>query len=213
MYNTILLDLDGTLTDPGVGITNSIMYALKKWNIEVKDRTELYKFIGPPLHESYMKYYNFTEEDSFKAVEDYREYFREKGIYENELYPGIEDMLTVLKAKGKKIVLATSKPEEFAIKILKYFEIYDYFDFIAAASMDGARSKKADVIEYAIKNADIDVKNAVMIGDREYDIFGAAKHNMDSIGVLYGYGNYDELKCAGATHIVEKVENIVSLVK
>ena len=108
MYEYILFDLDGTLTDPGIGITNSVAYALKRWNIEVEDRRSLYRFIGPPLADSFEMYYGFSREEALRAMEVYREYFREKGLYENEVYPGVEKLLQVLKEQGKTLVLATS---------------------------------------------------------------------------------------------------------
>lgn len=212
MYQTILFDLDGTLTNPGSGITNSVAYALKKWNIEIADKTTLYKFIGPPLQESFEKYYHFSEEEAKQAVAYYREYFKDKGLYENEIYSGIKELLCELKISGRTLILATSKPEEFAIRILQYFDIEQYFDYVAGASMDGVRSKKVDVIAYALEKANItECKKAIMIGDREYDIKGAQHFGMDSIGVLYGYGNYEELSDAGATYIVEDVGEILTL--
>ena len=146
MLKYIFFDLDGTLTDPGIGITNSVMYALNKFGIDVADRTSLYNFIGPPLLYSFQTFYGFSEADSAKAVQYYREYFRVTGLYENEVYAGIPELLTELKSRGYKLVLATSKPEEFAVEILKHFNLYDYFDFAAGATMDSTRSKKADVI-------------------------------------------------------------------
>ena len=118
MYDTILFDLDGTLTDPGLGITNSVAYALKRYGIEVQDRKSLYSFIGPPLSDSFMKYYGFSEEKAMEAIGVYREYFRDKGLYENEVYEGIRELLEKIKDSGRKIVLATSKPEEFSVRIL-----------------------------------------------------------------------------------------------
>ena len=212
MYQNILFDLDGTLTDPGIGITNSVAYALKKWNIEVADRSELYKFIGPPLHESFKQFYQFTDEQSEQAIEYYREYFREKGMYENEVYDGIENMLIELKARNKNMIVATSKPEEFAVNILKHFHLDGYFDFIAGATMDGSRSKKADVILYAMKHCGIqDLSSTVMVGDREQDIIGATQVGIASVGVLFGYGSYEELHEAGATYIAENVENVLNI--
>ena len=212
MYDIILFDLDGTLTDPGIGITNSVAHALAHWNIEVKDRAELYKFIGPPLSDSFMRYYGFSEEDAIHAIAVYREYFSVKGLYENEVYPGIPELLSALKAAGKTVVLATSKPEGFAVEILRHFGLYDYFDIIAGASMDESRNKKADVIAYAIsqmKNPDL--SRMIMIGDREHDILGAKQIGIDSIGVLYGYGDRPEHEKAGTTYIAEKVEDILPL--
>ena len=141
MYDFILFDLDGTLTDPGVGITNSVAYALRKWGIEVEDRKELYTFIGPPLSASFAKYYGFSEEDSLKCVDYYREYFGDIGIFENEVYDGIHDLLTHLKETGKTLVLATSKPEQYAKRILEHFDLAKYFDYVSGASMDESRNK------------------------------------------------------------------------
>lgn len=214
MYGVVLFDLDGTLTDPGIGITNSVAYALRKWGIEPPPRTELFKFIGPPLADSFSKFYGFSPEDAEKSVEYYREYFRDRGLYENEIYPGAEAMLKALKAGGRKVVLATSKPEEFAKRILEYFHIDGYFDFVAGASMDSSRNKKGDVIAYALRDAKItDLKNVVMVGDREHDILGARENGLDCIGVLFGYGSREELKAAGATHIAEKMEDILKIIQ
>lgn len=212
MYKYILFDLDGTLTDPGIGITNAVMYALKKFNIEVNDRTELYKFIGPPLFDSFEKYYGLSKEESQLAVQYFREYFKPYGLYENTVYDGIEGMLSELKAKGFSLLLATSKPEAFAIEILKHFKLDKYFDFIAGATMDEKRVKKADVIAYALESMGItDLPSAIMIGDREHDVLGAKAVGLESIGVLYGYGDLEELQTAGATYIAEKPEAIMQI--
>jgi len=213
MYHTILFDLDGTLTDPGEGITNSVAYALEKWKIHVEDRTRLYPFIGPPLKDSFMDFYAFPEEKAEQAVAYYREYFRDRGIFENKVYEGVEDMLKTLKASGRKILLATSKPEEFAVRILEHFHLAAYFDFIGGASMDGTRVKKADVISYALKKGKVtDLSGAVMIGDRKHDVLGAAQAGLDAIGVLYGYGDEAELREAGAVYLAKRVEDIAGLV-
>lgn len=213
MYEVILFDLDGTLTDPGIGITNSVMYSLKKYGIEVTDRTELYKFIGPPLHESYEKYYGFSEEKAKEAVEYYREYYRDKGIFENLVYDGVEDLLQKLCDAKKTLIVATSKPEEFAKRILEYFDIAKYFTYVAGANMDGTRTSKDEVILYALTAGNVsDYAKAVMIGDRKHDIIGAKKIGIDSIGVLFGYGTYEELKGAGADYIAENTEEIGSLI-
>ncbi len=213
MFVAVLFDLDGTLTDPGEGITNSVAYALNKFGIEVSDKRELYKFIGPPLKDSFMKYYGFDEEGSEKAISRYREYFRDTGIFENQVYEGVEDMLRSLHADGKRLILATSKPEEFAVRILEHFGLSKYFDVVAGASMDSSRSKKGDVIAYAISLCeDFDKDTAVMIGDREHDIIGAKENGLKSIGVLYGYGSEDELKTAGADYIVSSPIEVLSLI-
>ena len=213
MYQYIFFDLDGTLTDPGIGITNSVAYALKKWNIEVAERSELYKFIGPPLEESFRKYYGFSQEDALKAVDAYREYFSVKGLYENTIFEGTESVLQKIKESGRKVVLATSKPQEFAEIILKHFHIDGYFDHVAGATMDGTRNKKADVITYALELCgNPDKKQIVMVGDREHDIHGANANGLDSIGVLCGYGDREELANAGATYITDKIEDVWELI-
>ncbi len=208
-YHYILFDLDGTLTDPVVGITNSVMYALKKYGIEVSNRSELYKFIGPPLWDSFESYYGFSREEAKNAVEYYREYYREKGIYENSVYDGIEDLLKRLKEKNKILIVATSKPEVFAKQILVHFDIAKYFTYIAGSNLDGTRVKKGEIIKYALENCNItDLSKAIMIGDREHDIFGAKEVGISSIGVLFGYGDREELEKAGADFIVATVEDI-----
>lgn len=213
MFDTILFDLDGTLTDPGEGITNSVAYALDKYGIDVQDKRELYKFIGPPLVDSFMKYYGFDADKALQAVEYYREYFRNKGIFENEVYEGVEDMLRRLHADGKRIVLATSKPEEFALRILEHFELKKYFTVVAGASMDSSRSKKGDVIAYALSMCgNVDKSTVVMVGDREHDIIGAKENALASIGVLYGYGNEEELQNSGADFIAATPEDILKLI-
>lgn len=212
-YDVILFDLDGTLTDPGVGITNSVMYALKKYNIEVAERSSLYKFIGPPLHESFMKYYGFSDEEAAKAVAYYREYFSDTGIFENAVYEGVVDMLEALKASGYRLVLATSKPTVFANRILEHFGLASYFEYVAGANIDGSRTKKDDVIAHAIETCSLNISRTLMIGDRKHDILGAKEHGMDSVGVLYGYGDYEELKKAGADYITEKPAGIKDLLQ
>ncbi len=211
MYKTVLFDLDGTLTDPGLGITNSVAYALKKYGIEVRDREKLYSFIGPPLKDSFKKYYGFSDEKAMEAIMYYREYFSDKGIFENEVYDGIKELLRRVKESGRKIVLATSKPEKFALRILEHFELTEFFDVVAGASMDEKRNKKGDVIKYALEKGCLTPEDAVMIGDREHDVLGAQENGIDTIGVLYGYGSRDELEKAGAMHIAETVGDVYAL--
>ena len=170
MYKYILFDLDGTLTDPARGITNSVTYALNKFGIDVADKTELYKFIGPPLTDSFEKYYGFSSDEAITAVEYYREYFKPKGIYENEIYQGVPELLKALKENGKTVILATSKPEIFAIEILKYFKLDSYFDFVAGATLDKSRTKKGDVIAYALNSCNTQLKSNSK-GDTLYSLF------------------------------------------
>ena len=195
MYHTILFDLDGTLTDSGPGITNSVAYALKKWNIEEKDINVLRKFVGPPLDASFAKYYGFSKEKCVQAIQYYREYYLTKGIYENQVYDGMEELLKWLRDTGRRAIVATSKPEPSAIHVLEYFHMDSYFDIIAGATMDGSRVEKSDVIRYALDRAGIrDLSGVVLVGDRENDIQGAKANGLDSIGVLYGYGSRGELE-------------------
>lgn len=213
MYDVILFDLDGTLTDSGPGITNSVAYSLKKYGIEVSDRTELYKFIGPPLRESFEKYYGFSSEEAGRAVEYYREYYTDKGIFENAVYEGIEELLQEIQRSKKTAIVATSKPEVFAKRILEHFGIAKYFEHIVGANMDETRTKKDEVISYVLQSCDIPDKTKVlMVGDREHDVLGAKKAGIHSLGVLFGFGDYEELKNAGADYIAETVEDIYPII-
>lgn len=208
----ILFDLDGTVTDPMIGITKSVRYALNKFGIEVEDLNNLCKFIGPPLKDSFMNFYNFTEEDALKAISYYREYFSTNGLYENTVYENFEDMLIALKNDGKSLIIATSKPTVFAEKILEHFNLKKYFDFISGSNLDNTRTKKADVISYALEQQMINnMSEIIMIGDREHDIIGAKALNIESIGVLHGYGSYEELSSSGADYIVKDVSELKSL--
>lgn len=214
MYQYILFDLDGTLTNSELGITKSVQHALKKFGIEVEDRTVLRPFIGPPLGESFQVYYGLSKEESEQAIKYYRERFSVKGLYENEVYEGVEKMLQDLKESGKELILATSKPEKFTMLILEHFDLLKYFDFVAGATMDGSRGEKADVIRYALELSGIEDKSEViMIGDRKFDILGAKENGLASMGVLYGFGDREELTEAGADYIVETAEDIVKILK
>jgi len=208
-YKYILFDLDGTLTDPKEGITKSVQYALKKFNILIDDLDLLEKFIGPPLKDAFIEYYDFSEEQSFQAIEYFREYFKEKGMLQNKVYEHMEHLLIKLKELGLILIVATSKPTVFAKQILEHFNLDIYFDFIIGSNLDGTRSKKGQIISYIIDNCNItNVKEVLMVGDRKHDIIGAEENNVDSIGVIYGYGSIEELINANATYIVENVMNI-----
>lgn len=210
-YQYIFFDLDGTLTEPKVGITKSVAYALEYYGIHVEDLDTLCPFIGPPLKDSFMKYYGFDDAKAEEAVEKYREYFRPYGIYENEMYEGVDNLLKQLKECGKTIVLATSKPTVFAEIILKHFGLRSYFDCVVGSELDGTRVKKGDVIAYALEEIGVtDKSKVVMIGDRDNDILGAKGNGLDCIGVLYGHGSREELQTAGADAIVETVEELSS---
>ncbi len=212
-YDVILFDLDGTLTDPCEGITNSVAYALDKFDIHITDKKELYKFIGPPLMDSFMGFYGFSKEKAGQAKAFYREYFTEKGMLENAVYDGIEELLKSLVSAGKRLGVATSKPEPFALKILEHFGLAHYFEYIAGATLDETRSKKSDVIEYALEQLKIaDRSKVLMVGDRNFDILGARACSLDSMGVLFGYGSREELAGAGADYIAETVEDIGEII-
>ena len=213
MIEYVFFDLDGTLTDAGLGITNSVAYALKKNGIEPPPREELFKFVGPPLVDSFIKYYGFTPDGARKAVDDYREYFRDRGIFENSVYDGVVELLESLKKAGKKIVLATSKPEHFAKIVLSHFELDKYFYFVAGALMDETRTKKGDVIRFVLDSCGSPNKESViMVGDRSHDVIGAKEHEIRSIGVLYGYGSRDELVNAGADFIAATPEDVTEII-
>lgn len=211
-YDIIMFDLDGTLTEPAEGITNSIIYALKKFGIEPPERRELYKFIGPPLIQSFEEFYGFPRDKAELAVKYYREYFAEKGIFENRVFDGIPTLLQKLKEQGKRLIVATSKPQQFAERILQKFNLYCFFDYICGATMDETRTKKSEVIEYILSRLDGTGRaQIVMVGDREHDIFGATKNGIDSIGVLFGYGSRSELEAAEATYIVQTVGELTEI--
>jgi len=208
-YRYVLFDLDGTLTDPGEGITNSVAYALAKYGIAVEDKTALYAFIGPPLIDSFRKFYGFSEEQARQAVEFYREYYRDRGMFENGVYAGIEQMLEKLCNAGLTLAVATSKPEVFARQILAHYGLDGFFAFVGGSNLDGSRTKKSEVIAYVMDTLSItDRDSVIMVGDREHDIIGANKCGVASVGVTYGYGSHEELEAAGAGHIVDSVEEL-----
>ena len=212
-YKICLFDLDGTLTDPKLGITKSVRYALNSFGIDVPDLGDLIKFIGPPLWESFEGFYGFSHADADLAVAKYREYFKDTGIYENALYPGVPEMLETLKNSGKVVTLATSKPTVFAARILEYFKIDACFSCVVGSELSGERSRKSEVIRCVLDNfPHIPSREAVMIGDREHDITGAGEVGIDSIGVTYGYGSREELTAAGATALTDTIGELAGLI-
>ena len=218
MFDYILFDLDGTLTDPKLGITRSVQYALRALGIEEPSLDKLEPFIGPPLAESFREFYGREEEQVVTAGAKYRERFTDQGIYENEIYPGTARMLASLRAGGKKLAIASSKPTPFVERILDYFEIRAYFDYIIGSNMDGTRGKKEEVVEEALRQMlpagmpPAEKKAGVaMVGDRRFDIEGAREHGITSVGVSFGYAPEGELEQAGADHIVDTVEALAGL--
>lgn len=205
----ILMDLDGTITNPKDGITKSFQYALKHWGIYIEDLDTLTKYIGPPLLNTFRKGYGFSEEETIKAVEKYREYYNRQGILENVVYSGMKELLSELKQAKKSMIVATSKPEPLAVRILEHFGLAEYFQDICGAALDETRANKADVIRYALeKNKITDLSQVVMVGDRKYDVEGAKALGIKCIGVLYGFGSRQELEEAGADLIAETVEKV-----
>lgn len=204
-YGTLLFDLDGTLTDPGEGITNSIAYALERFGTVTSDRTSLYKYIGPPLIDSFERFNGFSHADAVLALGFYREYFTDRGMFENRVYDGIPEVLGKLCKHGFRLFVATSKPEPYSVKILEHFGLAQYFEQVVGSTLNETRTRKDEVIEYAAAKYGIKSESALMTGDREHDILGAKKNGIDSAGVLCGYGSREELENAGADYIFDDV--------
>ena len=207
MWNTILFDLDGTLTDSQQGIINAISYALEHFG-EHMERGELRKFIGPPLMESLPEYCGFSQEKSREVIAKFKEYYQVKGWLENAPFPGIPELLRDLKEAGRQLLVATSKPEKMAVQVLEHFELAQYFDQICGAPpQDPDTAKKADMIRNALRYAK-DTSNVVMVGDRRHDVAGAQETGLPCIGVLHGYGGREELENAGAAFIAEDMDGL-----
>lgn len=249
-FTHVLFDLDGTLTDPALGITNSVMYALKSFGIEVTDRTSLYKFIGPPLLDSFHDFYGFDAEKSRLAMKKYREYYVGEGtvrksinaghaanvaeaksageatgagratsiaeatdasrvpdnipgIFQNTVYEGLVPLLERLRASGRKLYIATSKPEVYAQQILDHFDLSRYFEFCGGSDIEETRVKKAEIISYVIGTCGLQKASCIMVGDREHDVIGAKANDIPCIGVLYGFGSEAELTKAGASYLAK----------
>lgn len=212
MFNTILFDLDGTLTNPYMGITNGVIYALDKLGIDVPPRETLKSFIGPPLLDEFQRRFGMSADEAAEAVRLYREYYFNKGLYENELIDGTRELLEKLKAMGKRICLATCKPDVASEKILRHFGIDGFFDFVGAATLDGERRTKADVLRFVLENTGADVSDCVLVGDRMHDIVGAHDVGMKCIGVLVGFGSREEFSEYGADHVAEKLCDVLKFV-
>lgn len=211
-YDTLLFDLDGTLTDPKPGITRSVQYALRRLGIIVDDLDMLTPFIGPPLAESFQRYYGLPEVEVARAITYYREYFGETGIYENAVYDGIPPLLDRLAAQGRTLAVATSKPAVYAERILAHFDLARYFTFVAGSNLDGTRTAKVEVITHALDGLpQVDRAACVMIGDREHDVLGARAAGIAAIAVGYGYGTPAELASAQPAHLVRSVAELGDL--
>lgn len=211
MWNTILFDLDGTLTDSQEGIINSALYALNYFGIQEK-REKIINFIGPPLYETFRETYGFDPERTRIGTDKFHEYFDHRGWRENEVYSGVENLLKELKTAGKRLFVATSKPEWSAVRILEHFGLAQYFDHISGAPKDENGGTKAQVIANALSYLDNDNHNEiVMVGDRKHDVSGAHEMGLPVVGVLYGYGDREELEAAGADFIAKDVDELKTL--
>ena len=221
MYRYILFDLDGTLTDPKLGITGCVQYALEKMGIEEPDQDKLEPFIGPPLLDSFREYYGFDEEKGQRAIACYRERFSTIGIFENEIYPGIPQMLEKLQKAGAHLAVASSKPTVFVMRILEHFGILSCFEVVVGSELDGSRSKKDEVVRDALaqllhgkkigeqkRDNMVNGQDVAMVGDRKFDVEGAKAHQIVSVGVSYGYAAEGELEQAGADVIAKTVEEL-----
>lgn len=212
MKNYLLFDLDGTLTDPKEGITKCVQYALHSFGIEEPDLDKLEPFIGPPLKESFMEFYQMSEEQAAQAVEKYRERFHDTGIFENKLYDGIPEMLRTLQSKGLHLAVASSKPTVYVERILEHFHIDKYFQVVVGSELDGRRVNKDEVVQEALKrlfgDEPVAKEKVYMIGDRKFDVQGAKALHIDSVGVTFGYGGMDELREAKADYIVRTVDEL-----
>ncbi len=211
-FKYIFFDLDGTLTESHTGIINSICYSLDKLGVTGYDRSELYKFIGPPLTDCYKSVFGFSEEKALEALYLYREYYTETGMFQNKVYDGIPQLLNSLKNIEKQLFVATSKPEEMAKEILEHFGLSEYFNGIYGSTLDETRTDKTSVIKYAVRESGItEFDKTVMVGDRKFDVTGAAKNGIKCIGALYGYGTREELNAAGAYCLAETVGDLQKL--
>lgn len=208
-YQTIIFDLDGTLTDSQTGIINSLTYAFKQMGLPLPVQSQLKKFIGPPLSQSFQDFCGLNDIETQKTISYYRQYFADKGWKENQLLPGARELLAKLKQAGKILLVASSKPEVFVKQILDHFEIDSYFTVIAGASLDDSRSQKSAVIAHALKTAKIEeLKGCVMVGDRKHDVEGAKVQGLPTIGLLLGFGSRQELEESGAIAIAENFQDL-----
>ena len=211
MYKAIFFDLDGTLTESGEGITKSVQYALEKLGVSAPDLEPLKVFVGPPLLDQFMKYAGFDKETAQKGIEYYRERYSEKGMYENTVYPGVENALAELKRRGYRLAVASAKPTFYVTQIMDHFNLSRYFEVIAGTDLNGPKVSKSQVIEEALERMNLSDHRdqVIMVGDKEHDVFGARCAGLECIAVSYGYGNEEELKNAHPFKIVNSAEEIL----
>ena len=212
-YSVIAFDLDGTLTDPKAGLIAGFVYAFKKLSIPYESEESLTRFIGPPLWEAWKNEFGFTDEETERAILTFREYYNVYGWWDNRIYPGISELLSSLKARGKTLVVATSKPEDTAKKVLHLFGIDKYFDFIGGADGHKKRDKKEEVIKYSLDAVGAtDPRGVLMVGDRCFDALGARAFGVDSVGVLWGHGTEEEIRASGFNYIISEPQELLSIV-
>lgn len=210
---TVLFDLDGTIADSQKGIINALEYMIEELALPTQTTAQLISFIGPPLNETIMKVFGLDEAATQQAIKTFQAYYAPKGLYENELYPGMHETLAALQAQDLQLAIATSKPEPFAKKIIDHLELTPYFSGVYGASVDETtRVKKADVITYALAELGLSTKTEplLMVGDRQNDILGAKQNAMAAVGVSYGFGSIAELKKAGAVQIVTQPTDLIT---
>ncbi|QQO09938.1 HAD hydrolase-like protein [Breznakiella homolactica] len=209
-YTHVLFDLDGTLTDPYEGVINSFKYVFRHFGIDEVNEEKLARFIGPPLGNTFRDEYGLTGKDNERALEVFREYYADRGMYENRVYDGIEDVLRQLTDSGINCAVATSKGQAFAEKVLEHFGLARYFCDIAGSSPDGSLSEKADIIAYVIAKHSLPKTKTLMVGDRKFDIIGARENGIDSLAVGYGHGLWEELDAAKPTYYCRDMESLAA---
>ncbi len=212
-FEFILFDLDGTLTDSGPGILNCLEYALEDQGIPIPERDQMRALLGPPLVDTFRDVFGMNSQQIAQAIDKYRERYHDIGLFENSVYEGVPELLAELQDAGLRMATATSKPEYSATRILQHFELDQYFEFIGAAALDGTRDSKSLVIKHTLENTNTSPTshNMIMIGDRRHDVHGAREHGIDTIGVLWGYGDAIELEDAGVTDLATNTENLKNL--
>ena len=213
VFDHILFDLDGTLTDSYEGIAKSVQYSLEYYGIKEDNEDNLKRFVGPPLQKSFRDFYGFPEEKAKQAVEKYRERYNVTGVYENKVIEGVPETLKTLSDSGKKLYVATSKPLQLANIVLSHFELDKYFEYICGASLDFSFVEKSNIIEFILDKYNItDKASVLMVGDRKFDIIGAKQTGIASVGVLCGYGSKQELSDAGADYVVSNFSDILKII-
>ncbi|ENW32009.1 MULTISPECIES: HAD-IA family hydrolase [Acinetobacter] len=215
MIKNILIDLDGTLTDPKVGITTSARYGLEKIGHPISDEINIDWIIGPPLKASLAKILNVEADHVLaeQALMGYRERFAVKGLYENHVFEGVAETLAELKRRGYRLFLATAKPTVYAKQILEHFDLAQYFTDIHGSELNGDRTNKAELIQYILAQQQLQADQCMMVGDREHDIFGARHNGIETIAVSYGYGSQEELEVAQPKYKIDRFNQLLDYFK